>query len=103
MTMEEEEDRVGELRSKTQQNNSAFVRSELDACFLAGENGMRELEEGNRETAEQEAQKAEEGYKTVIGFVAELSDEAERAAIEKRWTALRAQLDKLQSMLQDSD
>jgi hypothetical protein len=98
-----EEDRVGELRSKTQTNNFAFLRSELDACFSAVENGTRQFEIGNRDTAEQEVQKGEEGYRTVIGFVAELSDEVQRAEVEMRWTALRAQLDKLQSMLKDSD
>lgn len=100
--MDEQEDRIAELQSKTEQNSYQFVRAELAACSSAVEKGIRELESGNWESAKDESLKAEKGYKTVIGFVAELGDEGQRVEIENLWNALRARLDTLQSMLKDS-
>jgi multidrug efflux pump subunit AcrA (membrane-fusion protein) len=101
--MDDQEARLAELESKTQQNNYDFVHAELDACLSLVQNGMREFELQNYDTARLEAQKAEEGYKMVIASVAALRDEQERAEVEKRWTDLRTQLDALQSLFKDSD
>lgn len=100
--MDEHEERVAALQSETQQSHYDFVRTELDACFATVENGICELESGDRESAQAESQKAEEGYKTVIGFVAELGEEGQRAEFEERWNALRVRLDALQTMLKNS-
>src|SRR5690242_16637220 len=100
--MDEQEDRIAELQSQTEQNSYEFVRAELADCFSAVENGIRELESGNWESAKEEALKAEKGYKTVVGFVAELNDGGQRAEIENLWNALRTRLDTLESMLKDS-
>jgi hypothetical protein len=101
--MDEQEERIAELQSKTQRSHYEFIQAELDACFTAVQVGIHELESGHREGAQEESQKAEKGYKTVIGFVAELGDEQQKTEIEKRWNDLRAKLDALQSMLKDKD
>jgi len=100
--MDEQEDRIAELESKTEQNSYEFIVAELDVCFSSVKNGIRDLESGNREAAQKESEKAEMGYKTVIGFVARLGEEQQRAEVEKRWNELRARLDMLHSMLKDS-
>jgi hypothetical protein len=100
--MDEQSEHVSELQSKTEQINYEFVRTELAGCFSAVENGIRPLESGNRESAQEECDKAEMGYKTVVGFVAEISDDGPRAEVEKLWSAARTRLDALQTMLKDS-
>lgn len=100
--MDEHENHAAELQSKTQQNSYEFVRAELDDCFSAIENGICDLELGNWESAQEKSQKAEKGYKTVVGFVAELGDEGQRAEFEERWNALRARLDRFQTALKNS-
>jgi hypothetical protein len=99
--MDEQEERLAELQSKTEKTNYEFIHAELDACFVAVDAGARKLESGHTEIAHEELQKAEKGYKTVIGFVAELGDERQRSEIEKRWNDLRARLDALQSLFKE--
>lgn len=96
--MDEQEERVAELQSKTEKTNYDFIHAELDACFVAVDAGTRELESGHPEIAHVELQKAEKGYKTVIGFLAELGEEQQRSEVVKRWNELRARLDDLQSL-----
>jgi hypothetical protein len=100
--MDEPEKRIAELQSKTEQTNYEFVQTELDCCFSAVEKGISEIESGNRESAQEESEKAEKGYKTVVGFVAELGDEGQRGEVEERWNTLRSRLDTLQTMLKNS-
>jgi hypothetical protein len=102
MSMDEPEKRIAELQSKTEQTNYEFVKTELASCFSAIENGIRALESGDRESAQDECDKAEKGYKTIVGFVADVGDEGPRAEVEKLWNAVRTRLDALQSMLKDS-
>ncbi len=100
--MDEQEKRVADLQLKRQQTNYEFVQGELDVCFFAVENGIRDLQLGNVDAAQEESQKAEKGYKTVVGFVAKLGEEWQQAEFEKRWNGLREKLDELQAMLKDS-
>jgi hypothetical protein len=102
MTMDEPEKRIAELQSKTEQTNYEFVRTELDCCFSAVERGIADVESGNRESAQEESQKAEKGYKTVVGFVAELGDQGQQAEVVERWNTLRSRFDTLQTMLKNS-
>jgi hypothetical protein len=99
--MDEQEERIAELQSKTEKTNYDFIQAELNACFVAVDAGTPELESGDMEIAREDLQKAEKGYKTVIGFVAELGDEEQRSEIEKRWNELRARLDALQSLFKE--
>jgi hypothetical protein len=99
--MDEQEERIAELQSKTEKSNYDFIQAELDACFVAVDEGTRELESGHPEIAREDLQKAEKGYKTVIGFVAELGDEQQRSKIEQRWNDLRGRLDALQTLFKE--
>jgi hypothetical protein len=99
--MDEQEARIAELQSKTEKTNYDFIQTELDACFVAVDAGTRRLESGHPEIAREDLEKAEKGYKTVIGFVAEVGDEQQRAEVEKRWNDLRVRLDALQTLFKE--
>ena len=98
--MDEQEKNLADLESKNEQISYEFVQTELACCFSAVENGIRELESGNREAAQQEADKAENGYKTIVGHVADLSDEGHKAEVQKLWKDLRVSLDAFQKKLE---
>ena len=100
--MDEHEQHVAELESKTEQISYEFVQTELATCFSSVDTAVRELEQGHREAALEEAEKAEKGYKTIVGYIAKLSEEGPRIEIQQRWTELRASLDALQAQIQKS-
>jgi hypothetical protein len=102
MGMDDQEKRAAQMAAKTQKARYEFLTAELSACFAGVKAGLSELESGHRDAAEQEAQKAEKGYKTIVGSLAELDDVQQRAEVERNWQNLRVELDGLQTMLKDT-
>ncbi len=92
-----------ELESKTEQISYEFVQTELATCFSEVAAATRELEQGHREAAQLEADKAEKGYKTIVGYIARLREDGSREEIQQRWTDLRASLDTLQAQLKPTE
>jgi hypothetical protein len=100
--MDDQDERAAQMVAKTQKTRYEFLNAELAACFAGVKAGLSELASGHRDVAEQEAQKAEKGYRMIVGSLAELDDAQQRAEVERSWGNLRVELDGLQTMLKDT-
>ena len=84
---------IEETHRKTQQTRLQFLTTELEVCFSTIDFGTFELEQGNRDMADNEALLAARGIATIEKFLPELDDAGERHSIQIRLDKLRQSLE----------
>ena len=97
--MSPQPDALEVLRSKTQASRVEFVHEELASCFRNVETANAAYDSREYDVAKRHAKAAEDGYETIVRFLGEIEEEAQRTEIEHRWNQLRAELDALQARL----
>ena len=76
-----------------------FLEADLELCFTFANLVRTKLGMGYRETAEVALSRAEEGYTTILGYLARLNDREHQAKVQRRLAELRLTLDTLHSQL----
>lgn len=93
---------ISEVRAETEQNRFEFLKNDLNICFTYADPSRTELCSGDSEAAARTLARAEEGYATIVRFLANVKDPENRTGIETRLNGLRATLDEHRRYLRPS-
>ena len=89
--------------AERQRERTKFLQTDLDLCFTFADLAGTELQApSDKEAARGVLGKAEQGYATIAGFLADVRDAEQRQVIGHRLAELRARLDGLQRRLASS-
>src|SRR5204863_9138674 len=97
-TMGDLEDQIRTLRAETDANRAAFLRTDLQTCFIALDRARFELALGNRDEAEKEFVLVSRGAEVIAKFLEEAADQQaelapELAALRTSLASLRLEID----------